>query len=50
MSFGKILGLNSHFQKILATVNKITASIKILLPATLPPKQLLLLMIMLNSI
>ena len=26
--FGKFLGLNSHFQKILATVNKITASIK----------------------
>ena len=36
MSFGKYLGLNSHFQKILATVNKITASIKTLLPATLP--------------
>ena len=34
--FGKFLGLNSHFQKILATVNKITASIKTLLPATLP--------------
>ena len=34
--FGKCLGLNSHFQKILATVNKITASIKTLLPATLP--------------
>ena len=34
--FGKYLGLNSHFQKILATVNKITASIKTLLPATLP--------------
>ena len=34
--FGKFLGLNSHFQKILATVNKITASIKTLLPASLP--------------
>ena len=34
--FGKFLGLNSHFQKILATVNKITASIKTLLPAALP--------------
>ena len=34
--FGKFLGLNSHFQKILATVNKITASIKSLLPAALP--------------
>ena len=34
--FGKLLGLNSHFQKILATVNKITASIKTLLPAALP--------------
>ena len=34
--FGKSLGLNSHFQKILATVNKITASIKTLLPAALP--------------
>ena len=34
--FGKFLGLNSHFQKILATVNKITASIIKLLPATLP--------------
>ena len=34
--FGKYLGLNSHFQKILATMNKITASIKTLLPATLP--------------
>ena len=33
--FRKYLGLNSHFQKILATVNKITASIKTLLPATL---------------
>ena len=34
--FGKYLGLNSHFQKILATVSKITASIKTLLPVTLP--------------
>ena len=34
--FGKFLGLNSHFQKTLATVNKITASIKSLLPAALP--------------
>ena len=34
--FGKFLGLNSHFQKILATVNKITASIKTLSPAVLP--------------
>ena len=34
--FDKFLGLNSHFQKILATVNKITASIKTLLPAALP--------------
>ena len=34
--FGKFLGLNSHFQKILATVNKITTSIKTLLPAALP--------------
>ena len=34
--FGKFLGLNSHFQNILATVNKITASIKTLLPAALP--------------
>ena len=34
--FGNFLSLNSHFQKILATVNKITASIKTLLPATLP--------------
>ena len=34
--FGKYLGLNSHFQKILVTVNKITASIKTLLPVTLP--------------
>ena len=33
--FGKFLGLNSHFQNILATINKITASIKTLLPATL---------------
>ena len=34
--FGKYLGLNLHFQKILATVNKITPSIKTLLPVTLP--------------
>ena len=34
--FSKFLGLNSHFHKILATVNKITASIKTLLPAALP--------------
>ena len=34
--FGKFFGLNSHFQKILATVNKITASIKTLLPVSLP--------------
>ena len=34
--FGKYLGLNLHFQKILATVNKITASIKTLSPVTLP--------------
>ena len=34
--FGKFLGLNSHFQKIIATVNKITACIKTLLPAALP--------------
>ena len=34
--FGKFLGLNSHFQNILATINKITASIKSLLPAALP--------------
>ena len=34
--FGKFFGLNSHFQKILATVNKITASIKSLFPAALP--------------
>ena len=34
--FGKFLGLNSHFQQILATVNKITASIESLLPAVLP--------------
>ena len=32
--FGKFLGQNSHFQKILATVNKITVS-KTLLPASL---------------
>ena len=34
--FGKFLGLSSHFQKILITVNKITASIKALLPIFLP--------------
>ena len=34
--FGKFLGLSSHFQKILITVNKITASIKALLPISLP--------------
>ena len=34
--FGKFLGLNSHFQNILATINKITASIKTLLLAALP--------------
>ena len=34
--FGNYLCLNLHFQKILATVNKITASIKTLLPAALP--------------
>ena len=34
--FGKFLGLNSHFQKILATENKITASINTLLPVSLP--------------
>ena len=34
--FGKFLGLDSHFQNILATINKITASIKTLLPAALP--------------
>ena len=33
--FGKFLGLNSHFQKKLATENKITASIKTMLPASL---------------
>ena len=32
----QIFGLNSHFQNILATINKITASIKTLLPAALP--------------
>ena len=36
MSFGNILGLNSHFQKILTTVNKIIISINILLPIFLP--------------
>ena len=30
------MGLSSHFQKILITVNKITASIKTLLPISLP--------------
>ena len=34
--FGNILGLNSYFQKILITVNKITASINTLLPIFLP--------------
>ena len=34
--FGKFLGLNSHLQNIFAAVNKITASIKTLLPAALP--------------
>ena len=34
--FGNIVGLNSHFQKMLATVNKITASINTLLPIFLP--------------
>ena len=34
--FGKCLGLNSYFQNILAAINKITASIKTLLPAALP--------------
>ncbi|MDA8032441.1 MAG: hypothetical protein MPK62_15215, partial [Alphaproteobacteria bacterium] len=34
--FGKFLGLNSHFHNILATVDKITASIKTLLPVTFP--------------
>ena len=34
--FGKFLGLNSHFQNILVTISKITASIKSLLPAALP--------------
>ena len=48
--FGKFLGLNSHFQKILATVNKITASIKHFCQQhfQLLHKQLLLLMVMLN--
>ena len=36
MSFGKYLGLNAHFRKILAMVNKITVSIKTLLPVSLP--------------
>ena len=34
--FGKFLGLNSHLQNILVTINKITTSIKTLLPAALP--------------
>ena len=34
--FGNILRLYSHFQKILATVNKIISSINILLPIFLP--------------
>ena len=34
--FGNILGLNSHLQKMLATVNKITCSINTLLPIFLP--------------
>ena len=33
---GKSLGLNSHFQNILVTINKITASIITLLPAAFP--------------
>ena len=36
MSICQILGLNSHFQNILTTINRITASIKTLLPAALP--------------
>ena len=48
--FGKFLGLNSHFQKILATVNKITASIKTLLPAVLPAVAQAATMVMLNYI
>ena len=34
--FGNFLGLSSHFQKMLITVNKIAASIKTLLPISLP--------------
>ena len=34
--FGNMLGLNSYFQKLLITVNKITASINTLLPILLP--------------
>ena len=34
--FGNFLCLNSHFQNIIATVTKIIASIKTLLPAALP--------------
>ena len=34
--FGNMLGLNSYFQKILITVNKITTSINTLLPILLP--------------
>ena len=48
--FGKFLGLNLHFQKILPTVNKITASIKSLLPATLPATVPPSLMVVLNYI
>ena len=50
--FGKFLGLNSHFQKILATVNKIKASIKslCLLLSHRLHKQPPLLMVMLNYI
>ena len=46
--FGKFLGLNSHFQNILATINKITASIKTLclLHSQLLYKQPPLLMVM----
>ena len=36
MSFYNMLGLNSYFQKILITVNKITVSINILLHILLP--------------
>ena len=34
--FGNMLGLNSYFQNLLITVNKITASINTLLPILLP--------------